>query len=372
MMSAPLRIILVGTGVMGRQWARTITASSKAELVGLVDLDLPLARKVAAEEGLHGITVGTSVDAIAAECDAQAVVNATVPMAHRPVNEAAMRLGLPVLCEKPISGSLSGALQQAALAEVTGSLLMVSQSRRYYNSLRSLREVVAKLGRIGTVVTDFFHEDHEPGFREQMAHPLLVDMSVHHFDALRYVTNLEPIAVRCNAWNPPWSWFAGSASAAAEFELESGARYVYSGSRATPGFPTSWNGLWRIHAEHGAAVWDGDGQPMTDPTVEASVFEEDEEIAGSLTEFCRSVRDRVTPQNEIHANIMSLAMIEAAVVSSTRSGERVVIGELLEESWEQAVATEDCDDVEQRLAAWGSGRMGVDNPAWPMICAESK
>ena len=28
---------------------------------------------------------------------------------------------------------------------------------------------------------------HEPGFREQMAHPLLVDMSIHHFDLIRTV-----------------------------------------------------------------------------------------------------------------------------------------------------------------------------------------
>jgi predicted dehydrogenase len=241
-----------------------LASCANAALVGLVDLDLMLARKVIDDEALTGVVVGSSLEEVAGRTDAGAVINVTVPQAHRVVNETALRAGLHVLCEKPLGLTLGDALRQVALADLTRGLLMVSQSRRYFNNLSALRDAVQQLGALGTITTEFFHCDHEPGFREQMAQPLLFDMSIHHFDALRFVTGEEANAVRCSAWNPPWSWYAGAASATAEFELSSGARYVYAGSRCTPGLPTSWNGTWHVHAELGAAHWDGDHPPEID------------------------------------------------------------------------------------------------------------
>ncbi|WP_269937529.1 Gfo/Idh/MocA family protein [Arthrobacter sp. HY1533] len=359
--SAPLPVVLVGTGAMGRSWIRMLADSSTARIVGLVDLDLELAARVASEEGLSDVIIGESVADVADESGAHAVINVTVPQAHRPVNESALRHGLPVLCEKPISGTLPEALQQVALAEVTGKLLMVSQSRRYFNNLRALRDSVAGLGQISTITTEFFHSDHEPGFREQMEHPLLVDMSIHHFDAMRYITDDVPVAVRGSAWNPSWSWFAGCASAAAEFELASGARYVYSGSRATPGMSTSWNGSWRIQAEHGAAKWDGDNAPQVDPPNPApgGIVDGPEQMAGALEEFREAIELGTTPQNEIHANIMSLAMVEATVVSAANQGERIMIADLIEQAYAEAIATESRDDVRARLVSWGSAAAGL-------------
>ena len=68
----------------------------------------------------------------------------TVPQAHRVVNEQALRAGLPVLCEKPLAPTVAEALRQVALADVTGGLLMVSQSRRYFNHLAAFRGAVAR------------------------------------------------------------------------------------------------------------------------------------------------------------------------------------------------------------------------------------
>ena len=35
--------------------------------------------------------------------------------------------------------------------------------------------------------------------------PLLMDMSIHHYDLMRYVLGQEPRHVYCKAWNPAWS-----------------------------------------------------------------------------------------------------------------------------------------------------------------------
>ena len=348
-----LPVVLVGAGNMGRNWIRTFASSREARLVGIVDLDLDLARRVAQEEALD-VVIGSSVSEVAAQSGAVAVVNVTVPAAHRPVNEEALFAGLPVLCEKPIAPTLVDALQQAALAEVSGGLLMVSQSRRYFNELTRLRAIAGRLGRVGAITTEFYKAPHFGGFRDRMAQPLLVDMAIHQFDMARSLLRADPVTVSCSSWNPAWSWYDGDASATATFEFDDGARYTFTGSWCAPGRETSWNGSWRISAEHGTAVWDGDGVPEADgidrlPDAPAGP----EEIAGSLAEFVRCLLSGQTPQSEIHENIHSLAMVEAAVLSAD-TGERVDIPQLLERRYEEAVRTERRADVRERLEQWGS------------------
>jgi predicted dehydrogenase len=334
---------------------RNLSASADVDLVGLVDLDLDLARRGAEEESLGDVVLGTSTAEVAAAAGALAVIDVTVPPAHRPVNEEALRAGLPVLCEKPVAPTLAQALSQAALAEITGELLMVSQSRRYYNHLAAFRDAVRSLGEIGVVSTEFFKAPHFGGFREEMEHPLLVDMAIHPFDVARYLLEAEPVSVECTTWNPSWSWYRGDAAATAEFEFEGSVRYVYTGSWCSPGLETSWNGSWRVSGSKGSATWDGTNAPVTEgiptPTAAAGAGEE---IAGSLAEFVRALRTGATPSGEIRANIRSLAMVEGAVRSAD-SGARISIAGLLEDAWDEAVRAERAADVRGQLEDWGSG-----------------
>lgn len=364
-MTARVPVVVVGAGAMGKEWLRLLARSPHAVPVGLVDLDLDLAAAAVRIVGLEGVVVGDSVADVAERSGAAAVVNVTVPQAHRIVNEQAMRAGLPVLCEKPLAPTVAEALRQVALADLTGGLLMVSQSRRYFNPLAAFRDAVRQLGPLAAVTAHFFHEDHEPGFRELMAHPLLVDMSIHHFDILRYLTDDEPVAVRCSSWNPPWSWFAGHAAATAEFELASGARFVYAGSRCTPGAQSSWNADWSVHAERGTAMWDGDALVRVEADgVGFEVPDRSEELEGSLEEFVSALRTGRTPQNEVRRNVRSLAMVEGAILSSERGGERVDTAELLEDALARAIADERADDVRGLLESWTSAAEGIATPAW--------
>ncbi len=360
-----LPVVVVGAGAMGKEWLRMLARSSAARVVGVVDLDLELAASAVSLAGLEDVAIGASVVDVAERSGALAVINVTVPGAHRVVNEQALRAGLPVLCEKPLAPTVAEALRQVAMTDVTGGLLVVSQSRRYFNRLAAFRSAVRDLGPLAVVNAQFFHEDHEPGFREKMAHPLLVDMSIHHFDQLRYLAVDEPVAVRCSSWNPPWSWFAGDAAASAEFELASGARFVYSGSRCTPGLQTSYNADWRVYGERGAVRWDGDDLVMADgDEAIVEIPTGPEGIEGSLEQFVAALRAGVTPNNEVRANVRSLAMVEGAIRSSEVGGERIVIDELLESSLAQAIADEGQGDVADVLRSWTSAVDGIAAPAW--------
>ena len=347
---------------MGKKWISALTASPDTELVGLVDLNLAAAEAALREAGLQNVATGTSVTEVATATAAQAVVNVTVPVAHHPTNVEALFAGLPVLCEKPVAPTVSQGLSLAAAAEVSGQLLMISQSRRYYRDLADLKEQMPSLGDVGIVTTEFFKAPHFGGFREEMEHVLLVDMAIHAFDVARYLLDQEPVSVYCEEYNPSWSWYAGNAATTAVFEFGGGARYIYTGSWCSPGLETSWNGNWRISGAHGTARWDGENPAVVErpgddnplPSArESTGSREAEEIAGSLAEFVSALRSGATPSGEVHSNVLSLAMVEAAVLSAEKK-ERVNIGQILESAYTDAINAETLPAVKEVLLAWTS------------------
>jgi predicted dehydrogenase len=359
---------------MGRAWLRAVTESAEVELVGIVDLHVPAARAAAEDLGRPELPVGDDLIALARQTGAQAVVNVTIPEAHHPVTTAALFAGLPVLGEKPVAESVSRALSLAAAAEVAGELFMVSQSRRWNPQLFSLRAMTQALGAIGTVTTEFFRAPHFGGFRDEMAHPLLVDMAIHAFDSARFLFGSEPVSAYCQAYNPSWSWYAGAANATAIFEMAGGARYVFNGSWCSPGADTSWNGSWRVNGEKGTALWNGDDEPVLQAEVTAAEAPASpySGIDGALQVFVQALRSGETPSGEVHENIMSLAMVEAAVQSAD-TGARVRLDDVLEHAYETALAAEARADVRDALAGWSSVRdaLTARQPGFPPGSARS-
>ncbi|NJC21461.1 putative dehydrogenase [Arthrobacter pigmenti] len=221
-----------------------------------MDLNLSAAQAAVEEFGLRDVASGTSVSEVAAASGTRAVVNVTVSAAHHPVNVEAMFVGLPVLCEKPVAPTVAEGLSLAAAAEVSGQLLMISQSRRYFQGLTQLKALTAELGDIGVVTTEFFKAPHVGGFREEMAHVLLVDMAIHQFDAVWFLLDQDPVSVYCDEFNPSWSWYDGAAAATAVFQMSGGTRYVYTGSWCADGLETPWNGSWRMNGAGASAAWE--------------------------------------------------------------------------------------------------------------------
>ncbi|ROQ41494.1 putative dehydrogenase [Frondihabitans sp. PhB188] len=363
----PLRVIQVGAGGMGQAWLGTVAADPDVELVGIVDLNLDAAKASAqalgsGAPGAQELAVGTDLAALVEQTRPDAILDITVPVAHHPVTTQALFLGLPVLGEKPVAPTIAQSLSLAAAAEVSGELFMVSQSRRRNDQLVDLRQHAALLGDVGIVTTEFYKAPHFGGFREEMDDVLLLDMAIHPFDSVRYLLGTEPVSVYCESYNPSWSWYSGDAAATALFEFEGGVRYEYDGSWCSPGFETSWNGSWRVSGEHGSALWNGDDSPTSEVDgglgVPAPAASLGDGIAGSLTAFTRALRTGEAPDGEVHGNIMSLAMVEAAIASKNQR-RRILIDEVLEGALTEAIAAETRDDVRERLTSWGSVRSAL-------------
>jgi predicted dehydrogenase len=358
----PLRVVVVGAGGMGRAWLNTVEQSPLVELAGIVDLDVDAARAGAAAIGRPELPVGAGTARLASDVGARAVINVTVPAAHHPVTTEALAAGLPVLGEKPVASTVAQGLSLAAAAELSGQLFMVSQSRRYNRQLFDAKRLASSLGSVGIVSAEFFKAPHFGGFRDAMDHPLLLDMAIHQFDMARFLLDADPVSVFCEEYNPPWSWYRGDAGATAIFEMSGGERFIFTGSWCSPGQETSWNASWRISGEHGTVLWDGDNEPTLEstgtPATPADSEDPGQEIAGSLREFVHALRTGSAPMGQVHDNIMSLAMVEAAVLSAA-GGARVSVDSLLEASYQECLALELNPEVLSVLASWPSVRTAL-------------
>ena len=138
-------------------------------------------------------------------------------------------------------------------------------------------------------------------------------------------------------------------------------RFVYDGSWCNEGLSTSWNGHWTVRGEHGSTSWDGTSTPYVDAPTATNTRTSDatavvcavpEEIAGSLAEFIHSLRTGEVPSGDIHSNIWTLAMVEAAVASST-AGARVRMQPLFEAAFQAALANAESAAVATSLVSWG-------------------
>lgn len=356
----PLRLVVAGAGAMGRRWIRNVIGNPDVELVGVADAVPAVAASSIAEIGVD-VPIGADAVDLALELGAHALVNVTIPAAHHPVTAQALRSGIPVIGEKPVAATVGEALSLAAIAEQTGELFVVSQSRRYNDHVFSLRHEAAALGGVGMAAVEFFRAPHFGGFRETMAHPLLLDMAIHPFDTIRYLLGSEPVSVTCDEFNPAWSWYEGDAGVSATFVMDDGARFTYSASWCSPGLETSWNGDWRLSGANGTVLWDGETTPrvgLVDGAASASGIAPvppGESIAGSLADFVTALRTGVTPLGEVHENIMSLLMVEAAV-RAAETDTRVHIDDVLQEAHEEAIAAESDEPTRAILRGWNSPR----------------
>lgn len=352
-----LPVVVVGAGAMSGAWFTAVEEVPTTRLVGLVDLDLDAARRAADGLDRPGPVVGDDLLAVAHETGARAVVDVTSPAAHHAVTTTALRAGLPVLGEKPVAATLAEALSLVATARVTGQRFMVSQSRRWNPHVFRLRQAAAAIDPIGTVTVSFFRAPHFGGFRDQMDDPLLVDMAIHVFDTLRFVLTDEPVAVTCQTWNPPWSWYAGDASGTATFTMDRGTRATWTGSWCAPGQPTSWNGTWRLSGAGGSVTWDGETTPVVaaadghDLDLPAPPDLPHHEFAGALAAFVDALRTGNAPNGDVHENVASMAMVAAAVRAS-RGGGSVSLHDVLADAHARAVADEAHPDVAAELASW--------------------
>ncbi len=329
------RVIIVGCGGMSAAWLKSAAELPDLEIVGLVDIRREAAERRAAEFGLTEAFISTSVTEALQHTHPDGVFDCTVPEAHMAVTLEALAHGCHVFGEKPLSTSMENARKMVAAAQQAGRIYAVIQNRRYDPNIRRLRHFLQSgaIGRITTVNCDFYLGPHFGGFRDEMEHPLLLDMAIHTFDAARFITGADPLGVICKEWNPPGSWYQGDASAVAVFDMTADIVYTYRGSWCTNGLTTTWESNWVITGETGGVSWDGADRfeavavgkvegfhPQRTP-IEVPAYDAGDKVgghAGLIRDFVRAMQTGVAPETVCTDNIKSLSMVFGAIEASAQ------------------------------------------------------
>ena len=255
-----MKVIQAGMGGMGNAWLHAVRNSQQVDFAGFVEINDEIARQQSAAYGLDLSTVYRTLPEALRHLDADAVINVTPPQFHKEISIAALEAGLPVMSEKPLADTLDAARAIVAKSNETGVTLSVGQNYRHFPLTRTIKGILdsGELGALTALQVGFYKGPHFGGFREQMPHPLTIDMAIHHFDMMRYFLDSDAQWISARSWNPPWSWYAGDASLAATIQFANGAVASYSGSWCSQALETTWNGSWRFECERGALLVEDD------------------------------------------------------------------------------------------------------------------
>jgi predicted dehydrogenase len=264
-MKLPIRTLLCGLGWWGRNWLNNIRTNPDYELAGVVEKSPETLRaacqQLAVSEGLAFTDVSEAINAV--HPDVAVVV--VSPDKHGEIIRVALKSGVHVLSEKPLAKDLAEAREFVGLHRKHPELLfVVNQNYRGRAAIQLMREAVAG-GMIGEV--GFFLFSHQqkvkiPGYRMEMPSPVLEDMSIHHFDLMRYTTGQDFQEVYAREDTVNWSWFKGKPVFLATIKMTGGVNGVYWGSWASEGKIGSWNGNIQIFGSNGCLDLDDEGRVL--------------------------------------------------------------------------------------------------------------
>ncbi len=327
----PLKIIQVGVGGMGAFWVNVVYGSSDWEAAAYVDINEEMLQKAAAKCDMPEDRCYTDLDKALREVKADALLDITPPMFRAEVCLKAFKAGLPVLSEKPLADTMENALKIVEEADKRNLPYAVAQNYRFNPRPRTIRKLLdeKKFGDLGYAGVVFQKGPKFPGsFRLTMDYPLVIDMSIHHFDLMRYMFNADPVTIYAKSWKPDWSWFEKDPSAAIIIEMTNGMIVHYFGSWVAQGNETPWNGDWRIQCSQGGIYWlDDKVYSSSDPMSKTEEKLVDMELIGQayiLDEFAKVLREGKTPETEGKDNLNSLAMVFSAV-DSIKKGKMVEV-----------------------------------------------
>src|SRR6266511_4109014 len=225
----------VGVGRIGAFHARTLVGLPVVASVTIADADRSRAHQVAAELGVR------SADTPEALVDqgVDALVIACATPGHAPLLRLAAAAGLPAFCEKPVALDLAAIDDVLEEVSRAGILVQIGFQRRFDAGYRAARDAVAT-GTLGSllVVRAATHDPAPPAEAYIAASGgIFRDLSIHDFDAVRYVTGEDIVEVYADGAVRETPWFAEHGDvdvAVAVLRMSGGALGILSGTRHDP------------------------------------------------------------------------------------------------------------------------------------------
>jgi myo-inositol 2-dehydrogenase / D-chiro-inositol 1-dehydrogenase len=234
-MTEGLHVGVIGVGRIGAFHVESLRALDGVSALTLADADAARALQVAKDLDANAAeTPEALVDA-----GVDALVIATATAGHAPLLRLAAAAGLPAFCEKPVAldlATIDDVLEEVSRA---GTLVQIGFQRRFDAGYRAARDAVAT-GTLGNLlaVRAATHDPAPPAEAYIAASGgIFRDLSIHDFDAVRYVTGEDIVEVYADGAVRETPWFAEHGDvdvAVAVLRMSGGALGILSGTRHDP------------------------------------------------------------------------------------------------------------------------------------------
>jgi len=129
----PLNVGVIGVGHLGSLHAKMYSQISSVKFVGVYDVDLQRAQKLANE---FGVKAFSTIDDLLSQVEAVSI--ATVTQSHYNVAMQVIKRGVHLLIEKPITATIEQAKALTERAEVNGLKLQVGHIERFNPAILAL------------------------------------------------------------------------------------------------------------------------------------------------------------------------------------------------------------------------------------------
>ncbi len=234
-MTEGLHVGVIGVGRIGAFHVESLRALDGVSALTLADADATRALQVAKELDANAAeTPEALVDA-----GVDALVIATATAGHAPLLRLAAAAGIPAFCEKPVALDLAAIDDVLEEVSRAGILVQIGFQRRFDAGYRAARDAVAT-GTLGNLlaVRAATHDPAPPAEAYIAASGgIFRDLSIHDFDAVRYVTGEDIVEVYADGAVRETPWFAEHGDvdvAVAVLRMSGGALGILSGTRHDP------------------------------------------------------------------------------------------------------------------------------------------
>lgn len=197
------RLLLVGAGRIGQAHLRAIGRTKAVQLDAIVE-PRPELRADLERTGVRCFGSLADLLALAGSDGAPRPEGALIAAPtdkHLELVAQVVEAGLSVLCEKPCGLTVEQTQACAAVAERSGQFLQIAYWRRYVPELQRLRRQISSgaLGDLLAVHCSQWDQAPPPAEFRSTSGGIFVDMGVHEFDQLRWLTGQEITSVQAVA-----------------------------------------------------------------------------------------------------------------------------------------------------------------------------
>src|SRR6202043_2663457 len=180
----PLRLGVVGVGVMGANHARVLADLADVKLVGIADSD-PKQRELVSQ------ALGCAdVEALIAG-GVDAITIAAPTHLHRDLALTCIRHGVHILVEKPIASSVEEGRAIIAAAQRAGVTLMIGHVERFNPAVEAIKNAIRDGDILSIAITRV------GPFPPRMSNVgVVIDLAVHDIDLIRWFTDSDIVEVQ--------------------------------------------------------------------------------------------------------------------------------------------------------------------------------